>query len=216
MNTFQALAVSILAVLPGASYTFAYERLAGAYGVSLADRLIRFLAASAIFHAFLIGPELQLYRVWIDSGRLGRGEVNAWQLEGVAVVYVVLPTLVGSLVGYGRKKRWRWVRVLTGSSPEPRAWDHVWTQPERTSVVRLKLKSGPWLAGFFGNVEGAPQSYAAGYPEAADLFLSLQVQVDRDTGEFITDDNGSFQPVEGRSSLLIRWEEVEYADIVEV
>ena len=27
MNTFQALAVTMLAVLPGASYTFAYERV---------------------------------------------------------------------------------------------------------------------------------------------------------------------------------------------
>ena len=50
MNTFQALAVTLLAVLPGASYTFAYERVVGAFGVSLSDRLVRFTAASAIFH----------------------------------------------------------------------------------------------------------------------------------------------------------------------
>lgn len=216
MSTFQALAVSLLALLPGASYTFAYERLAGAYGVSLADRLIRFLAASAIFHALFSGPELLLYRAWIGSGDLSRGDVNPWLLEAIAIAYVLLPTAAGSLVGYGRRQRWRWVGALTGTSPEPRAWDHVWTQPGRTLVVRLKLKSGPWLAGFFGNVEGAPQSYAAGYPEVADLFLSVQVQVEPGSGEFITDDDGSFKPVEGRTSLLIRWDEVEYADILEV
>ena len=216
METFEALAVSLLAVLPGASYTFAYERLAGAYGVSLSDRLIRFLAASAIFHALLSGLELWLYRTAFLSGRWSRGEIAAWQFEVMALTYVLLPTAVGTLIGHGRKERWAWVALLTGASPEPRAWDHVWTRPGVTSVVRLRLKSGSWVAGFFGNVEGAPRSYAAGYPEAADLFLGLQVKVDPDTGSFITDDDGSVQPVEGRTSLLVRWDEVEYADILEI
>lgn len=89
-------------------------------------------------------------------------------------------------------------------------------QPGKTMVVRLRLKSGPWVAGFFGQVAGAPASYASGYPEPQDLFLGLQVKVDADSGEFLNDDEGRIQPVEGRTSLLGRWEEVEYADVLEV
>jgi hypothetical protein len=33
-----------VAILPGASYTFAVERLLGSYGVKCSDRLVRFLA----------------------------------------------------------------------------------------------------------------------------------------------------------------------------
>ncbi|MDP5182988.1 DUF6338 family protein [Blastococcus sp. BMG 814] len=216
MTTFQAVAVTLLAVLPGASYTFAFERVAGAYGASLSDRLIRFAAASAVFHALFSGPELLLYRGLVVSGRLERAEIAAWQFELLALAYVLLPTAAGSVVGHGRNKRWPWVTWLTGTSPEPRAWDYLWTQPGKTMVVRLRLKSGPLVAGFFGKVEGAPASYAAGYPEAQDLFLGLQVKVDAVNGEFVKDDEGRIQPVEGRTSLLVRWEEVEYADVLEV
>lgn len=216
MTTFQALAVTLLAVLPGASYTFAFERLAGSFGVSLSDRLVRFTAASAVFHALFSGIELLLYRKFVISGRLVAGSLAAWQFEIVSLLYVLLPTAVGSLVGHGRNQRWGWVSWLTGASPEPRAWDFVWTQPGTTWLVRLRLKSGAWVAGFFGNVEGAPPSYAAGYPEAQDLFLGLQVRVDAATGEFVKDQDGLIRPVDGRTALLVRWDEVEYADLLEV
>ena len=39
------------ALLPGASYNFAFERVAGSFGVRFADRLIRFAAALAVFAA---------------------------------------------------------------------------------------------------------------------------------------------------------------------
>lgn len=216
MSTFQALAVSLIAVLPGASYTFAYERIVGSFGVSFSDRLIRFSAASAIFHAFASGVELHLYREFIASGRLAAGDVSAWKLQMIAMAYVLLPTAVGSGLGTGRRKGWTWVRWLTGSSPEPRAWDVVWTRPGMTVIVRLRLKSERWIAGFYGNVAGAPSSYAAGHPENADLFLGLQIKVDRDTGAFELDGSGAIQAVEGRTSLLVRWDEVEYADLMEV
>lgn len=44
----------------GAAYTFAYERVAGSFGIGLSDRVVRFVAGSAIFHALLAGPELVL------------------------------------------------------------------------------------------------------------------------------------------------------------
>lgn len=41
ISTFRGLPVAVLAILPGAAYTFALERVAGSYGVSFSDRLVR-------------------------------------------------------------------------------------------------------------------------------------------------------------------------------
>ena len=215
ISTFQALAVALLALLPGASYTFAYERVVGGFGVSLSDRLVRFLAASALFAALFSGPGMLLYRNFVASGQLGRGDVNAVLFELVVLAYVVVPTAVGSFVGYGQKNRWQWITLLIGDSPEPRAWDYLW-RPGVEGVVRVKLKSGSWLGGVFGTTVSGQRSYAAGYPEKEDLYLSLQVKVDAMTGEFEQDLDGGPVPVEGASGLLLRWEEIEYLDFQEI
>jgi hypothetical protein len=44
ISTYQALVVALVAILPGAPYTFPVERLLGSYGVKCSDRLVRFLA----------------------------------------------------------------------------------------------------------------------------------------------------------------------------
>lgn len=81
MDNFQALAVTLIAVLPGAVYTFALERWTGAFGVSLSDRLVRFTAASAAFVAVFAGPGYIVYRDLVATGRLTRGEVNPLALK---------------------------------------------------------------------------------------------------------------------------------------
>jgi len=215
ISTFQALAVALLALLPGASYTFAYERVVGGFGVSLADRLVRFLAASALFAALFAWAGLLLYRSFINTGRLARGDVNPLLFELLILSYVVLPTVAGSLVGHGQKREWPWVKVLTGDAPEPRAWDYLW-RPGVEGVVRIKLKSGHWLAGVFATTATGQRSYAAGYPEKEDLYLSLQINVDPETGEFKRDNDGYPVPIEGKSGLLLRWEEIEYLNFQEI
>ncbi len=215
ISTFQALAVALLALLPGATYTFAYERRVGGFGVSLSDRLVRFLAASALFTALFSGPGMLLYRNYVASGQLGRGEVNAFWFEVAVLTYVLLPTAAGALVGTGQLRRWHWVTALIGDAPEPRAWDYLW-RPGVQGVVRLKLKSGLWLAGIFGTTASGQRSYAAGYPETQDLYLSLQVKVDPVTGAFERDDDDRPVPVEGHSGLLLRWDEIEYLDFQEI
>lgn len=215
ISTFQALAVALLALLPGASYTFAYERVVGGFGVSFSDRLVRFLAASALFAALFSGPGLLLYRHFIVSGRLGRGDVSAFLFELIIVAYVLLPSLVGSFVGYGQNRKWPWVTLLVGEAPEPRAWDYLW-RPGVEGIVRMKLKSGSWLAGVFGTTASGKRSYAAGYPEKEDLYVSLQVKVDPVTGAFEQDPDGRPVPVDGSSGLLLRWEEIEYLDFQEI
>src|SRR4029453_13416019 len=46
----------MVAVLPGLAYTLAFERQAGAYGVTLADRTLRFIAVSAGFPPLAAWP----------------------------------------------------------------------------------------------------------------------------------------------------------------
>jgi hypothetical protein len=53
LASFQAFFATLLALLPGAVYVFAYERQVGSFGVNFTDRLIRFLSASAVFRGFL-------------------------------------------------------------------------------------------------------------------------------------------------------------------
>jgi hypothetical protein len=215
ISTFQGLLVALFVFLPGASYTFAYERVAGSYGITFSDRLVRFLAASAVFHAVFSAPEVLFYRHFVSTNRLQAGNIDLWLVELLAVGYVAVPTAAGSFVGFAHKRHWTWASVLVGEAPEPRAWDYMWRHVEQ-AILRIKLKSGPWVAGYFGvSEDGQRRSYAAGHPEDGDLYLVHGLKIDPQTGELeLTDDNQPSLIEDGRG-LLIRWSEIEYIDIWE-
>src|SRR3954447_2721405 len=101
-DTAQALAVAVIAVLPGAAFTFSYERGAGTYGVTRSDRLIRFLTASAVFHALLSGLTYHFYVRTIHSQDLQQGRVSPWAVELASVVYIAIPVAAGLLIGHGK------------------------------------------------------------------------------------------------------------------
>lgn len=212
ITTFQALVVALLAVLPGATYTFAYERHAGAYGAHLSDRLVRFLVVSGIFHAALAGPEFALQKKLLADSA---DPASWWQIETIAVVYVALPFVAGSTLGWATQKDKRWARAVVGSSRYPRAWDHLWSQGGRM-IVRVKLRSGEHLAGLFEPSANGINSYASGYGEEADLYLSRQLRVDAKSGEFDVDAQGSPVPYEPETGLFLRAEDVELWHIQEV
>ncbi|PXY16590.1 DUF6338 family protein [Prauserella muralis] len=246
ISTFQALAVAFLALLPGASYTFAVERSLGSYGVKLADRLVRFLAASAVFHALASGPEYLLYQRYFAPGALATGEISWWALEITALVYVFVPIAVGTILARlgrppGQRTRdkkisteepGRWARLcqwcghrtrtaarwIVGQNREPRAWDLMWSR-DVTAIVRIKLKSGPWLAGLWGRWESDTssnrRSYSSAYPEEGDLYLSVAFQINPNTGELVRNSEQKPQPVEHERGLLVRWDEIEYIDVQE-
>lgn len=137
--TFQGLLVAVLALLPGASYNLragaGHHRLRG----QLRRSLVRFLAASAVIHALFAGSEYQLYRCLIAEHRLANGTANVWLLQGLALGYVLLPTAIGSAIGWGHKRHHKWSILLVGAAPEPCAWDYLWrhtrprSRPESTS-----------------------------------------------------------------------------------
>lgn len=43
---------------------------------------------------------------------------------------MAIPILIGTIVGYGTRRRWRWASLVTGPDPAPRAWDYLF-QGER-------------------------------------------------------------------------------------
>jgi hypothetical protein len=210
ISTFQAVAVVLFAVLPGAAYTFAYEREAGAFGVALSDRLVRFLAASAVMHAALSGGTYWLYRHAVATGDLRAGRTPLWIVQAVAMAYVATPMVAGLLVGRGKKNGRRWASFLVGEAPEPRAWDYVWSGAP-VGLVRARLKSGGWVGGYFANAPDGRRSYASGHPEPGDLYLARSGELDQTSGRFAVDDDG--HTLLFPTGLLVRWDEIEVLDI---
>src|SRR5881396_2666344 len=98
-ETFQALGVAVIALLPGSLYVWSFERLAGAWGVKLSDRLFRFVGASTVFHASIVPVSFWFWRHWVHSGRLSSGDVPLW-LWTFPVLYVGLPIAAGTAVGW--------------------------------------------------------------------------------------------------------------------
>ncbi len=207
-DTFQALAVFLLALLPGSLYVWSFERVAGNWGMGLSDRVLRFIGVSAIFHAIAAPATLHLWRGYVRSGRLLNAPLPLW-LWGIALAYVAIPIVAGTLVGRGTRERKGWAKIFTGPAPAPRAWDDLFgSRPE--GWFRLRMKSGVWIGGLFANDEAAGlRSYAAGYPEDQDLHFTT-VGVDSESGEFILDERG--QPQMAGSGILVRWDEVEYME----
>lgn len=194
------LLVVLVAVLPGAAYTWAFERQAGSFGVSFADRALRFIGSSMAFH-LLLGPvEYVIYRVAIaDRQDLAIGQFLL--LWTTALVLFALPNASGSLLGGLYRSRsdrgghWQWVRrhlspehedrllrFALGHDPAPRAWDHLFS--DRTSTyIRVRLKDDTWVAGRF-----ADRSYAGGYPNPTDLLLEDAWALDPETKDLLGDE----------------------------
>jgi hypothetical protein len=208
-STFQALAVVVFALLPGALYVWGFERQAGRYGIGLSDRVLRFVGGSAVFLSLFAAPLYWLMANYREA-LLAAEPLPGW-LALPPIAYVVLPFAVGSVVGYGQREGWSWVGALTGPDPAPRAWDYVFRY-RVDGWIRCRLKSGTWLGGAYADANGR-RSYAAGYPEPQDLYLAASAAVDEETGEFLLNEHG--QPLLGSGGLLLRWEEVEYLEFID-
>lgn len=179
------LLILVASLLPGASYTWAFERQAGSYGVSFADRTFRFIAVSLFFHLFLGWPEYWLYRIaFASSYRFEAGQFAAAWIG--AFLITALPAISGTIVGriyviqrkYIAPKRLgaildsKLVRLFLGSERAPRAWDNIFSE-RPTFYVRLRTTNGSWLAGLF-----ADQSYVGAYPNDGDLYLEQAWSLD--------------------------------------
>jgi hypothetical protein len=216
IDTFEALGVFLLAALPGALYTWGYERQVGQWGATAADRVLRFVAGSAVFHALFAPVTYWIWLRFVHSGRFsGHGPVPLY-LWAIALAYVSLPFVAGSISGqFCRSPSQGWraqvSNFLSGPNPAPRAWDHVFAHQHRPAWVRLKLKSGGYVGGLYSKLDGE-RAYASGFPFDQELFLVRTARLDQ-TGTFLYD-NG--RPVIEPFGIMVRWDEVEYLTIEEV
>lgn len=204
---FQATAVLGVIFLPGALFAWAYERLAGQFGIRRKDRLLRFVGGSAVFFALFSTPLYWLYSSYWQAFAGGQ-PLPRW-LAVVPLTYIALPAAAGTLLGRGVRVGWRWTRVLLGVSRTPRAWDHLF-EHRRKGWVRCRLKSGTWIGGAFAEVRGR-QSVVARYPEPQDLYLAATIDVDSRTGEFRGD---WLTAADNDVGILLRWEDVEYLEFI--
>ncbi|MDP9327031.1 MAG: DUF6338 family protein [Actinomycetota bacterium] len=206
-QSLQGIFVVAIAMLPGALYTWGFERIVGSWGAGLSDRLLRFIGVSAGFHVLWAPADLWIWREIIRSGRLEAGDVPL-SLWLSAVIYVGAPFAAGTIVGRATRRRRPWATWFTGPSPAPRAWDQLFS-PGPDGWIRLRLRSGAWIGGVYSrHPSGGLGSYAAGYPDPQDLLLGDAAEVDPDSGEFLVDADGSTRMI--GSAILIRWDQVEY------
>jgi hypothetical protein len=192
-------------VLPGALYVWGHERYVGKWELGSPDRLLRFVAASAVFHVFAAPATYFVWRRYVQGGKWHEDDALAWGLWACLLVYLVVPYAIGTAVG-ARTTGERWtIRLLQVPDP-PTAWDYFFSeQPD--GWIRLRLKSGDWIGGAF-----AQGAFAAGYPDPSDIFFTA-AEIDADTGEFGRAVDGSV--VLREEKLLVAWEDVEYLEFID-
>jgi len=211
-STLQAILVTILAVLPGALYTWGFEQQAGRWGATAVDRVQRFVGVSAFFLILELPLIYQFYRSFVASGDVESGRPLPVWVWLMPMLFVIIPAGVGRYVGRAAYQRKPWVTLVTGPSPAPRAWDDLFSGLDMNGWIRLRLKDESWLAGLWGESSATGlKSYAAGYPEHQDLLVSELVETDSE-GNLVTGEDGD--PILTSRSLLIRWDEITYAEYI--
>lgn len=215
LSTVQALLVAIFAILPGALYTWAFEREAGAWGVGLGDRLLRFFGASAVLSILTLPLLYEAYGRYVLTGALRQGDPLPWWIWLFPAGLLLLPVVTGWGVGWATRHGKAWVRPLVGPAPAPRGWDQLFRTPRLGGYVRLKLSDGTWLVGSWASSSpnnGLPGSFAAGFPHEQDLYFVDTYEVDSDGQPKVADDG---TPVLTGAASLVRWDQVTYADFIE-
>jgi Family of unknown function (DUF6338) len=211
VDTFQGVAVFVLAILPGALYIWGIESVTGAWGLNFADRVLRFIAFSAIIQVLLLPLTYWFWVRYVKVGYFAQGKPLHLSMVESGIAYVIVPYILGRIVGRGVGANNSIALALAGRRPgAPRAWDQLFREAARGWVV-LKLTSGTYLGGVY-----LGRSYASAYPEPQELFLADQVFVDPDSGDFITGTGAPLRqgqvPERMGRGLLVRWDEVEYLE----
>ncbi|HEY9225134.1 hypothetical protein DBV08_18430 [Rhodococcus sp. KBW08] len=253
LATFQALAVFVTTLLPGALFTLAFERESnGSVKADTNERILAFASVSAIF-AILSAPLLyQGYRVYIVNGALKEGNPLPGWIWLVLAAYVLFPLGLGGWLGHKIKNRAdeeegkgaTLIRIiggpLNGSTGSPRAWERLFFTPNLSGYVKVKLKDvppgeNPWILGIWGaadppvtppanppnNAPTAPPrpkrpgSYASGYPYDQDIYFYDTCEIEPD-GAIRALSANPIVPIKTGVACLIRWDEIAYAEFIEV
>ncbi len=188
-------------LIPGLNCTWIIERLAGRTPLSGAERLFRAIAWSLLLYA-VASP--WLFRV---GHRLAdRGHLWPWEpIIGLSVIEFVAPVLLGLVVVSVRRGEWfrSLVARLTRLDSRWSSWDFAFSS-RGPFFVRAKLKSGERIGGLFVG----PDSFASAYPEPQDVFLEEAWSLDQD--------GAPAEPLPGSRGMLIRQDDVEVLEFLEV
>jgi hypothetical protein len=203
-GTLQGLALALIAILPGALYVWSYERQAGQWRVGSPDRLLNFLGVSVVLHTIAAPATFWVWRHYWHTGDLQAASHVPWDAYGVLGLYLVVPAILGFLVGLGTRHRIRIIQRVHERTP-PRAWDFLFDQPF-DGWLRIKTKSGAWIGGAV-----TKDSWVSTHPSEGDLLLTV-VSVDPTTGEWTETADGKVKVLEG-SQVLVRWNEIEYLQV---
>jgi hypothetical protein len=71
----------------------------GKWELASPDRLLRFVAASAVFHVVAAPLTYWLWHRHVRAGRWEQGDALAWGLWGRLLVYLLVPYALGTAVG---------------------------------------------------------------------------------------------------------------------
>ncbi|MEV5433425.1 DUF6338 family protein [Streptomyces sp. NPDC052701] len=201
-GTVQQLTIVVLLILPGTSYLFAGERLLGIREAEqeAANCLLRALGMGILLDAaYLIGAGPQLVRLLRGRGRTPLSGV-AEHPRAVGLFVLVLVVAVPTSLAWAQA---HWIRRRRAALHDhtPTAWDALF-QDRGACFVRVRLKNGGWVGGWYG-----ARSRASAYPREGDLFLESQYRMGPD-GSF-----GARLPSTG--GLYLRAADVDLVEIYE-
>jgi hypothetical protein len=197
--TGQILAV-VLFLIPGLNCTWIIERLAGRTPLSGTERLFRAIAWSLLLYA-AASPWLLRLTQRVASGK----PIWPWEpIIGFSLVEFVAPVVLGLTVVGIRRAGWfkALTKGLTRLDSRERSWDFAFSSHAHF-FVRAKLKTGERVGGWFGD-----DSFASAYPEPQDVFL--------EEAWGLTEDGTPDQPVPGSRGLLLRQDDVELLELIEL
>lgn len=192
------IAAAILFLVPGLNATWTIERLSGPSRLKGTERLLRALSLSVLIYLLASFWLLRVATRAIDD------HLWVWEpIIGGFVILFVAPVGLAVIVEFLRRSGIvRGVlRRVTTIDPTPRAWDFAF-QEGGPFFVRLKLRDGEMVAGFFG--EG---SFASAYPEQGDLFLEEAWRVD---------ENGAFiERAPGTAGMMVPQDSIELVELLQ-
>jgi hypothetical protein len=188
-DSFEALSVLVIALVPGAVFTYALERTTGAWGSKFTDRLLRFVVVSLVFELIAIPIYYGVWRQYSFPPFFATAQPFPHKLYIFVVIYLAIPAAIGAFIGwcYGRNHQWVEV-VFRQLLTAPRAWDHLFSR-RPVGYVRVLLKGDPptWVAGgYVTSSQNDPhdRAYVGHFPEQPDLYCPIRLDVHPETGRF--------------------------------